>query len=66
VDEVALPEADDDRDGELPIPRLHDVALSSVFCCDIGDTVLGHALRRMLADLDNPQEAYAAFGNVPR
>jgi FXSXX-COOH protein len=64
VDEVTLSPADTRDDDELPIPRLHDAALSEVLRSDIGDTALGHALRRLLNDLNHPQEAISAFGNV--
>jgi FXSXX-COOH protein len=64
VDEVTLPSADARDDDELPIPLLHDAALSDVLNSDIGDTALGHSLRRLLNDLNHPEEAISAFGNV--
>jgi FXSXX-COOH protein len=30
------------------------------------DSALANCLRRLLADLDRPQETLAGFGNVPR
>ena len=40
------------------------MALADLVSSD--DTVLTNALRRLLAELDRPQEQYAAFGQVPR
>jgi hypothetical protein len=63
VDEIMPPART--RDDELSIPRLHNAALSEVLSSDIGNTALGQALRRLLSNLDQPQEAISAFGNIP-
>jgi FXSXX-COOH protein len=44
-------------------PDVTEIPLRELF--DADDTVLGHAMRQLLAEMEAPQEIIAAFGSYP-
>lgn len=61
MDEVAMTQ--EGTDDEVSLLAVHDLRLSEFLRSDAVDTPLGHAVRRLVRDLDEPQEAIAAFGS---
>lgn len=51
------------RDTDVPPVDLTGLYLDAVLGAD--DSVLARSMRRVLRDLDRPEESYAAHGNTP-
>jgi len=56
------PDANSDALGDA-LPDVGEVPLA--YLLRSPDTALDHAVKRVLGDIDNVAENYAAFGNVP-